>query len=408
MAHFFCRICTLTKEDTKQLTREDETKFRTRESYDGIVKQIISGQNLDYVESLGVKRFCYLNNLKYFHILDNFNLDIFHDLMEGTVPLLLKLFFEYGINHRVFTEKDIVNAFLCHDYGPLNKMCIPSAINLTRRNLGQNASQTRCILLNMPFVLHAYKQIDKLTNAWQCVVSMQKIVRIVYSPTIDQDHLNLLNEIIPNHLEDVKTCFEVDFTPKQHNMTHMATSTSMVGPLVHTSTLKFEMKHKEFSSDVRKMQNFKNVSKSLASNYEMKNLNNCFKNQITTGRKIRLKIDEVHQNLFNIFEIDKLIEIKSLKFNSNFYEKGLFLKDSEFFYKIENILVYESEYYFTCIQYTAVLFDDFLNSLNIEENKPKTYKLLCLSKLSYKKSHSIKNIENSLFIISESIEIKMP
>lgn len=74
------------------MVTENPTKLRTRESYDGIVKQIILGENLDFKESLGVKRLCYLNNLKYFHIVDIFNLDIFHDYLEGTVPLLLNFF----------------------------------------------------------------------------------------------------------------------------------------------------------------------------------------------------------------------------------------------------------------------------------------------------------------------------
>lgn len=269
MAHYFCRICTLTKDETKRMIREDTTKLRSRESYDEIVKQIVPGQNLDYKETLGLKRLCYLNNLKYFHIMDNFNLDIMHDLMEGAVPLLLKLFFEHGINHQVFTEKKLGNAFLYFDYGLLNKSCIPSAINLTRRNLGQNASQIRCILLNMPFVLFSYKHNENLVKAWECIISMQQIVRIVYSPIIDSRSFNLLEELTPKHLQHVKECFQVELTPKQHNMTHMHSSIAMVGPLVHMSTLKFEMKHKEFSSDVRKMQNYKNVSQSLAKNYQI-------------------------------------------------------------------------------------------------------------------------------------------
>lgn len=109
---------------------------------------------------------------------------------------------------------------------------------------------------------------------------MQKIVRIVYSPSIDHVHFDLLQEMIPKHLEDVKDCFNIEFTPKQHNMTHMPVAISMAGPLVHMSTLKFETKHKEFSSLVRKRPNFKNVSKSLAKSYETKNFNNCFQNQI--------------------------------------------------------------------------------------------------------------------------------
>lgn len=407
MAHFFCRICTLAKDETKRMTIEDTTKLRTRESYDEIVKLIVSGQNLDYKETLGVKRLCYLNNLKYFHITDNFNLDIMHDFMEGAVPLLLKLFFEHGINCRVFTEKELINAFFYFDYGLLNKKCIPSAINMTRRNLGQNASQTRCILLNMPFVLFSYKNNENLEKAWVCISSMQQIVRIVYSPIIDSSNLNLLKELTTKHLEYVKESFTIELTPKQHNMTHMHTSISMVGPLVHMSTLKFEMKHKEFSSDVRKMQNYKNVSQSLAQNYQIKSMDNCYKNQIKIGRKTRSKVNAIHHSFFVNFDFSKLFELKSLKYNSHYYEKGLFIKDNEFFHKIENIFSYESEYYFLCIQYTGIKFDEFLNSLSITENIPKTYKLLCHSKMMYKKSHSHKQLGNSLYIIAETIEIKI-
>lgn len=406
MAHFFCRICTLSKDETKHMTSEDSTKLRTRESYNEIIQQIRAGQNLDYKETLGVKRLCYLNNLKYFHIMDNFNLDIFHDLMEGAVPLLLKLFFEYGINHRVFTEKELVRAFSYFDYGRLNKKCIPSEINLSRRNLGQNASQTRCLLLNMPFVLHSYKHNENLVQAWNCFGSMQQIVRIVYSPVIDCSSLHSLKELTPKYLTDVRECFGIDYTPKLHNMTHMPTSIEMVGPLVYMSTLKFETKHKEFSSDVRRMQNYKNVSQSLVNNYQMKSMENCYKNEIDIGRKTRCKMTDDH-DFFANFDLSKLFELKSLKFNSHYYEKTLFLKNDNFFYKIENVLSYETEYYFLCIEYTCAEFDEFLNSLCISENIPKTYKLLCHSKMSYKKSHSLRQLGKNLYIIAESVEIKM-
>lgn len=90
----------------------------------------------------------------------------------------------------------------------------------------------------------------------------------------------------------------------------------------------------------------------------MKIVKNCYQNQIKTGRSIRLKSNEIHNILFNVFDVNKLIELKSSKFNSNFYENGLFLTDCEFFYRIEKILTYESEYYFLCIQYSAVFFDE--------------------------------------------------
>lgn len=232
-------------------------------------------------------------------------------------------------------------------------------------------------------------------------------VRIVYSPIIDSSSFNLLKELTPKHLEQMKESFKVVLTPKQHNMTHMHTSISMVGPLVHMSTLKFEMKHKEFSSDVRKMQNFKNVSQSLAKNYQMKSMKKCYKNQIKIGRRTRSKMTAIYHNFVANFDHSKLFELKSLKHNSHYYEKGLFIKDNELFYKIENILSYESEYYFFCIEYTGIKFDEFLNSLSIAENIPKIYKLLCHSKMLYKKSHLHRQLENSLYIIAETIEINI-
>lgn len=227
----------------------------------------------------------------------------------------------------------------------------------------------------------------------------------MYSPSIDRVHFGLLQEMIPKHLEDFKDCFNTEFTPKQHNMTHIPASISMAGPLVHMSTLKFETKHKEFSSFIRKKPNFINVSKSLAQGYKTKDFNNCFQNQIETGKSVRLKIDEIHKNLFNNFDLSKTYELNSLKFNSYYYKKGLFLKDGNSFYRIEKVLLFESEYYFLCTEFTGILFDEFLNSLNIKESIPKTVRLLCLSKMSYKKSHTERRIGNSLYIISESIEI---
>lgn len=393
------------KEETKRTTREDITKLRTRDSYDEIIKQISSGEKPDYKETLGVKRFCYLNNLKYFHILDNFNLDIFHDLEEGSIPRLLELFVGFGIREKVFTEKEINDAFTFFDYGPLNKKCILSTISLTKRHLGQNASQIRCMLFNFPFVMKDFKDHEALQGAWKCINSMLKIVRIVYSTTIHENDLKLLEDLVSQHLDSVIECFGVELRPKQHNMTHMATSVRMVGNLIHNSTLKFEMKHKVFSSYIRKIQNFKNVSKSLAENYQMKTLKHCYQNKIKSGRRLVLRIDDIYKALLDTFDLEKLTELKSLTFNSNYYEKGLFLKSGDKFYRIEKVLLYEIDYYFLCIEYFCHSFDDFLNAIKIEESSPKSYKLLCRSEVLYKKSHSHRQLGNSTFIISDTIQL---
>ena len=43
----------------------------------------------------GVKRSCLLNSLKYFNTIDNFSVDIMHDILEGVAQFEVKLVLEY-------------------------------------------------------------------------------------------------------------------------------------------------------------------------------------------------------------------------------------------------------------------------------------------------------------------------
>lgn len=68
--------------------------------------------------------------------------------------------------------------------------------------------------MNFPFILNLFKDNETLVNAWKCIGSMLKIFQILYSPTIDEDDLNFLVELVLDHLNYIMECFQVDLIPK--------------------------------------------------------------------------------------------------------------------------------------------------------------------------------------------------
>lgn len=119
--------------------------------------------------------------MKCFHILDNYNADIMHDLAEGVIPFVLKNIFKFCIDNSWFTEEELRNNALTHDYGILNSKNIPTALHIEKHNLKQNSSQMKCLLHNVPYILYKYKDDPRITKVWPNVKSILEIVRIAYA-----------------------------------------------------------------------------------------------------------------------------------------------------------------------------------------------------------------------------------
>lgn len=90
-ASHFCRLCEESKMECQTLTTPFSRKNRTKANYmDNIhnIEQLLPSE-FDYDKSKGIKRYCVLNDLQYYHILDNPILDIMHDINEGAFVFLL-------------------------------------------------------------------------------------------------------------------------------------------------------------------------------------------------------------------------------------------------------------------------------------------------------------------------------
>lgn len=178
-SNYYCRHCELLKQDCRKMSTELFSKLRTRESYDEQIAIVSESVKVKYDETKGVKCYCQLNDLKYFHLIDNPTADIMHDICEGTIPFILKRMFICCFDLKLFGKDELNSMVQFYDYGFLNRRNIPSEINADKRSLGQNATQSLCLFRNISFILYNYRQIPELEDFWHSIEALQSVFEIV-------------------------------------------------------------------------------------------------------------------------------------------------------------------------------------------------------------------------------------
>lgn len=260
----YCRICKLSREEC-QLQYEDNLQlYRNDSHYSEMLEIVNDSEKVNLKETLGIKRYCKLNDLSYFSIFKNVSVDIMHDLNEGIIAFSLDHVFLYRQKNKVLKEEDLKYIVKSYQYPMYFRQDKPSILNFNRNNFGQNASQMKCLFLNFPFILSKYEHNVHLKKIWPCVTSLLDIFHIVHSTSIDNPMLEELQECVKQHLEMVVLLFEAGLIPKLHFMIHYANIIRMMGPIIYMSMIRFDAKHTDFKKFVRTTNNFMNINKTLA------------------------------------------------------------------------------------------------------------------------------------------------
>lgn len=360
-----------------------------------------------FEETKGVKYYCQLSDLKYFHIIDNPTVDIMHDVSEGVIPFSLKLLFTFCCNSKIFSFDELNSMIQYFDYGYLNNQNIPSEINLEKRSLGQNAAQSLCLFRNVPFILYKFRNHSQLTQIWQIIESLLRIVEIIYSDEITDSDLDVLNEMIHIHLEGIKT-HGMNLLPKHHFMLHYAPIIRSLGPLVTMNMIRYESKHKVFKDIAKNTHNYKNINKTLALSHQKSLCVNGFtyKQSVVNG-----KTSPMNKNFAKKYEnylkydfgtdVINVEEIQWLRIGNYQYRKDLLIIHRGFLYQMKNILVYKNRYYFMSNRFEVAKFERSLNSFQIHETTAED--LIQFSELKILKTYEMKSIESKKYVIADTL-----
>ena len=148
----------------------------------------------------------------------------------------------------------------------LDKPCLVSE-SATR--LSGHAVQNWVFLRLIPLLLYQFIQ-DKGNPVCIMLLKLKEIVEIVCAPTITESDVAYLIVCVEDYLFERKLQFpDTPLKPKHHYLYHYPELILAFGPLVRLWTLRFESKHTYFKKCARKLQNFRNLAKTLATRHQI-------------------------------------------------------------------------------------------------------------------------------------------
>lgn len=413
-AEYYCRLCSCTKDEAQTTTTENTLKRRTVMQYEHQLERLSANPNLSLKETEGIQKDCLLNRLKHFHVISLPVVDIMHDIFEGVIPAFLIQFFKYCIVMKIATEADLIRLIRDYNYGQLNSTNKPSKLCLDRKNLGQNAIQSYCIITNLPFMLANKKH--QLERVWKTMVSLLKCIQIVVSYKIteyDIQQFEINKELVMSTMLNV---FHTKLKPKLHNFNHYKHVIREMGPLRLMWMMRYESKHKFFTDAVKKTNNFINITKTLAEIHQayISTKLHSYNDEIDSAAKkyplskdtnysiYRSILDQITQ-----FDINASSALQFLKYNGNVYRRGIMVTFQNKISEIIYVLHCNSEYFLVCHIHDVIQFEESLNSFEIKksDNVFECFQVFNVKQLEINACFEKKFAQNSIFIFAESLEL---
>lgn len=364
---YYCRHCELDKETCQAKVQEVKNKVRDKASYEKVMDKLKDSDSTDLKKTKGYKKMCLLNALGNFHMLDNWCVDVMHDVCEGAIPFLLFELFNHWIQMNILSGDAILHRIRDFNYGVLDSRNKPLKLSLDKKNLGQNSSQLYCIMTHLPFIFSDIK--EEMGDEWKVSESLLKCLTIIFSHQISETSIQKLEVLIEEHLNGVKEVFGKTLIPKQHFLTHYPTFIRKMGPPISSWMMRFEAKHQQFTDIARKTKNFKNITKSLAVAHQ----ENVLRPEMYIEPSIQPS--KINSKYFfgSQFERDyfdgkaDIIEHKFLYYSSTLFKKGLFIWVKNQPYEIDAVVSHENDFFVICNGYEVIAFSNFFNSIEINK-----------------------------------------
>ncbi|KAJ1528162.1 hypothetical protein ONE63_008075 [Megalurothrips usitatus] len=203
-ARHFCRKCMVSRAEV----RADANAMgppRTKELHQEHLEKVARWKKS--MTETGVKGPCPLDEIPFFSCVENCVFDAFHDVLEGIVPLVLKLVLrEYVINQKLFSVKDLNGNIAAFCFGIPDSKNKPSAnftsemLSKKRTNIKQSGSQMWCLARSLPFLIADYlPETEEVNSHMKLIFLLQDIMQIVFSFEITVEDIAQLEKLIFDH-----------------------------------------------------------------------------------------------------------------------------------------------------------------------------------------------------------------
>lgn len=237
-ANHYCRICRLYKDDTKKMCHESELSIRNVQNYELDLA-------VHNVSLTGVNEPCIFNKIPNFHVTDNIVCDFMHDIPEGVARYDMALIISGLIEQNCFSLAELNNRILMFNYGVTEKKNTPPLIrdsDIKKGCIIMSASEMLCLARYFSLIVGELVPYDSIY--WKLYLTLHQIIDLCCTTNIQRDSDVLLNSLVAEHNRLFLVLSKSNLKPKYHIMTHYGRILKKNGPIILTSSIRFEAKHK--------------------------------------------------------------------------------------------------------------------------------------------------------------------
>lgn len=314
----------INKKEICTIFDESDCEMRTRESYEEQVTANISSES-------GIKDKCALRNLFDFCPVENYSVDVMHDLLEGICRYDVAKILNFFIKSGYFNLEQLNNRIQGFDYGDNFHNNNPPEIlpsHLQNEKIIISASEMYHLVINLPLIIG-----DLVPDCehWDLLLLLKEIVNIVFSKVVTINTPDYLRVIIFDYLTLLQKLYPGSLVPKHHFMVHYPTIMKKAGPLGNISCMRYEAKHQDGKKTARAAISRVNVCRTIAIKNQLQ-LNYYFMNVsktslFTTGKLRQTKLYKIEN--FDLFCTlvptsyqDEMFVSKHILYLGKFFKRG--------------------------------------------------------------------------------------
>ncbi|KAF2889611.1 hypothetical protein ILUMI_16562 [Ignelater luminosus] len=238
------------------MTTQDDDFMRSIDSYNHDVL-------VNNVTETGIKENCIWHNLSGFHVVDNFTVDIMHDLSEGVCNydisgLLRAIIFDL----KLFSIDSLNSRIQMFNYTEIESSNRPPIITVDRLKSGLKMSASEMLCFSRSLGLIIGNLMPKGLDIWELWIKLREIIDLVTAVDIHcKDFIRLKTLVEERHILYIK--YTDNLKPKHHHLVHYPTILQMSGPLRHLWSMRAEQKHRESKLTANVSCSYKNLLQTL-------------------------------------------------------------------------------------------------------------------------------------------------
>ncbi|XP_075741514.1 uncharacterized protein LOC142791002 [Rhipicephalus microplus] len=300
-----CRFCTAPYATFSSVFHEMDVRIRNKSLHETHIEGARVNQPLS-TALYGVKGESPLLNIWYFDATLQLPPDLMHDVLEGSIPHVLKHVLQGLISTNVirYSDLDCITAF---SFGAHDKKNKPQAVEkhfLTSKTPYKGtASQKWCLFRFLSLMIGDI--VPELNEHWEVYLLFKRIVDLIFADSLPHDHLACLQDDIRYFSSSFEILYPGHVIPKLHFLVHYPRLINELGPLKQYWCMRYEAKHQYLKSIAVRNQNFRNICKTIAGRHQLLQsyelCNSEFHNSIQTTKARPLKEKDLPPCMAEVF-----------------------------------------------------------------------------------------------------------